>query len=128
LTEVDDGAMSALTDRWWREIWQDAALDAVDELLTDPFVRHTSLGTLVSPRAEYKAVLADLQRTLYRPETVVDDRAVSGDRVWTRATSRGLNKETGELAVVTWLVVQRIEGGRIAEHWVMTLRGVSWTV
>ena len=124
---VDDPALSAISDRWWEEVWRNGDLDAVDEILTDPFVRHTSLGTSVSPRSEYKSMLADFQRTLCRPATVIDDRLVGADTVWTRATSRGLNRETGEIAVVTWMLVQRMVGGRIAEHWVLTVRGVDWT-
>lgn len=123
---VDDAALCAISDRWWIEIWRDGDLDAVDEVLSDPFVRHSSLGTSVSPRREYKQMLAEFQRTLCRPETTIDDRAVDGDRVWTRATSRGLNRETGENTVVTWMLVQRMENGRIAEHWVLTARGVDW--
>ena len=64
---------------------------------------------------------------LSRVETTIDDRAVAGDRVWTRATSKGINRETGERSIVTWLLVQRIVGGRIAEHWVATFTGVDWT-
>ena len=125
---MDDSVLCALSDRWWNEIWRDGNVDAVDDLLTDPFVRHTSLGSMVSPRHEYKATLAEIQRTLRRPETTIDDRAVAGDRVWTRATSRGLNLETGDTTVVTWMLVQRIAEDRIAEHWVLTVRGVDWTV
>jgi len=128
VTGVDDSALCALSDRWWNEIWRDGNVDAVDELLTDPFVRHTSLGSMVSPRHEYKVMLAEIQRTLRRPETTIDDRVVDGDRVWTRATSHGLNLETSETNVVTWMLVQRIAEGRIAEHWVLTVRGVDWTV
>ncbi len=128
MTGVDDSALCALSDRWWNEIWRDGNIDAVDELLTDPFVRHTSLGSMVSPRHEYKVMLAEIQRTLRRPETTIDDRVVDGDRVWTRATSHGLNLETSETNVVTWMLVQRIAEGRIAEHWVLTVRGVDWTV
>ncbi len=125
---MDDSALCALSDRWWDEIWRDGDIDAVDELLTDPFVRHTSLGSMVSPRHEYKAMLAEIQRTLCRPETTIDDRVVAGDRVWTRATSHGLNLETSETTVVTWMLIQRIADGRIAEHWVLTVRGVDWMV
>ncbi len=126
--DVDDSVLCAISDRWWGEIWRDGNLDAVDEVLTDPFVRHSSVGSSVSPRQEYKKMLAEFQRTLCHPETTIDDRVVSGDRVWTRATSKGLNRETGENTVVSWMLVQRIADGRIAEHWVLTVRGVDWTV
>lgn len=125
---VDDATLCAISDRWWHEIWRDGNLDAVDDVLADPFVRHSSVGSNVSSRKEYKKMLAEFQRTLCRPETTIDDRVVSRDRVWTRATSSGLNRETGENTVVTWMLVQRIADGRIAEHWVLTVRGVAWTV
>ena len=125
---VDDVALCAISDRWWTEIWRDGNLDAVDDVLADPFVRHSSVGSTVSPRHEYKKMLAEFQRTLCHPETTIDDRVVSADRVWTRATSKGLNRETGENTVVSWMLVQRIADGRIAEHWVLTVRGVDWSV
>ncbi len=124
---MDDAARLAIADRWWNDIWRDADADAVDELLTDPFRRHSGLGSSVSTRSDYKEMLAEFQRTLCRPQTTIDDRTVDGDRVWTRATSHGLNRETGENTVVTWMIIQRINDGRIAEHWVLTLRGVEWT-
>ena len=54
-------------------------------------------------------------------------RVVDGDTVWTRATSNGINRETGERSVVTWLIVQRVVEGRITEQWVATFPGVDWT-
>jgi predicted SnoaL-like aldol condensation-catalyzing enzyme len=124
---ADDVAVLAVSQRWWDEIWRDGRLDAVDELFTEPFIRHSGTGTDPESRAGYKGRLAEFQRVLSRVETTIDDRVVSGDRVWTRATSRGINRETGDRSVVTWLLVQRISDGQIAEHWVATLTGVDWT-
>jgi hypothetical protein len=45
--------------------------------------------------------------------------------VWTRATTRGINLDTGETSVMSWLVVQRIEAGRLVESWTATLPGVD---
>lgn len=125
--EPDDAALVALSDRWWTDVWRDGDVDALDTLLTDPFTRHTRTGSETLPLAEYKRRLAGMMRTLTKATTSIDDRAVAGDRVWTRATSRGMNRETGEHALVTWLVVQRMAGGRIAEHWLATMPGVDWT-
>jgi len=119
--------MLRLADRWWNEIWRDGTIAAADEILTDPFVRHTAVGTSVNSRGEYKKMLTEFQRTLCRPQTMIDDRVVVGDRIWTRATSRGFNRETGEPAVLTWMLIQRISGDRIAEHWALTSSGVDWT-
>ncbi|HWL43632.1 MAG TPA: nuclear transport factor 2 family protein [Ilumatobacter sp.] len=125
---MDERRALELSRRWWNEVWRDADFDVVDEILADPVVRHASSGSTVTSREEYKRLLADFQRTLCRPQTTIDDQVVSGDRVWTRATSRGLNRETGEPAVVTWMVVQRIVDDRIAEQWSLTSWGVDWSV
>lgn len=125
--ENDEASLLAVSQRWWDEIWRDGRLDAIDELFTEPFVRHTGTGTEHESRAAYKRRLAEFQRVLSRVETTIDDRVVDGDRVWTRATSRGINRETGERSIVTWLLVQRIEDGRIAEQWAATFTGVDWT-
>jgi ketosteroid isomerase-like protein len=124
---VSDDRLLAVSDRWWNEVWRDNDLDALDTLLTNPFTRHTMTGSETLPATTYRARIAEFQRALSRATTRIDDRVVHGDRVWTRATSVGINRETGERAVVTWMLVQRIEGDRIAEHWVATLPGVDWS-
>lgn len=50
---------------------------------------------------------------------------VDGDRVWTRATTEGANLETGEPSLLTWLVVRRLENGRLVGSWNPTLPGVD---
>jgi ketosteroid isomerase-like protein len=123
----DAGSVLAVSQRWWDEIWGEGRLEVVDELFSEPFVRHTGTGSETVTRKAYKGRLAEFQRVLSHVETRIDDRVVDGDKVWTRATSKGINRETGERSVVTWLIVQRIADGRIAEHWVATLTGVEWT-
>ena len=122
----DEASLLAVSQRWWDEIWRAGDLDAVDELFTDPFLRHTGTGSERVTRAAYKGRLAEFQRVLSRVETTIDARTVDGDLVWTRATSKGINRETGERSIVTWLIVQRIVDGRIVEHWVATFPGVEW--
>lgn len=119
--------MVELATRWWHEVWRDGNVDVVDEILTDPFVRHSSAGTSISSRDEYKRILSEFQRTLHRPQTTIDARDIVGDLIWTRATSRGVNLQTGERSVVSWLLIQRIDHDRIAEHWALTVAGVDWT-
>ncbi len=124
---MDEARTLKLATRWWDEVWRDGQLDVVDEIFTDPFVRHSGIGTQVVSRRDYKSMLSEFQRTLCRPQTTIDDQVVSGDRIWTRATSRGLNRETGDQTVLTWMLVQRITDDRIAEHWALTIRGVDWS-
>lgn len=112
--------------RWWEDVWEAGDIDVLDELLADPFTRHTSLGTIVAPRDDYKKLLRSAQRSIHRPHTTIGDRYIEPTRIWTRATSRGVNLDTGRPAIVSWLLNQRIESGRIAEQWVLTARDVEW--
>ena len=75
-----------LIDRWWHDVWREGQLAVIDEIFSDPFLRHTSLGSRTTTTAEYRALLQEFQRTLHRPETTVDDRALADDRIWMRAT------------------------------------------
>ncbi len=112
--------------RYWSDLWGEGRVDVIEELYLPTFIRHHGNGTESTTPADWAKRFAEFQRVLNRPETTVDDYVVDGDRVWMRATSKGLNKETGDMSTVSWLVVQRLEAGRIAEQWVMTAAGVDW--
>lgn len=119
---------SRLAQRWWEEVWERGELDVLDEILSDPFTRHSSRGTIVEPVDAYKRLLRSAQRTFHRPVTDVHALDIVGDRMWTRATSRGMNLDSGARHVVSWLLLQRVVSGRIAEMWVLTGHDVDWTV
>jgi hypothetical protein len=124
---VTDDLARRLMRAWWDRVWGEADLAVLDEILADPYVRHTSAGTEALSPTAYKAKLVQYHRVLHKPVTTIDDEAVTGDRIWNRATSRGINLETGDVALVTWFIQHRIADGRIAESWIATLGGVDWT-
>lgn len=115
-----------LVRRWWDDVWGAGDLDAIDEIFADPITRHTSMGTEHLSRASYKKRVAELSRVLRGAVTTIDDQVVAGDKVWSRATSRGANLTTEDASVITWMVVSRIQDGRIAETWSATVPGVEW--
>lgn len=123
---MTDDEVRALLRRWWDGIWRDSDVSVVDELCADPYIRHTSMGTETLPLKEYKKRIVQYQRVMRGAITTVDDEVIAGDKVWTRATSRGVNLETDSRSVMTWLVIHRIEDGRLAEVWAATLPGVEW--
>lgn len=123
---MGDDEARALVRRWWNDVWGEANPDAVDDICTDPYTRHTSLGTERIPLAKYKKRLAESMHVMRGAETTIDDQVVVGDKVWTRATSRGVNLRTESRQVLTWMVIHRISDGRIAETWTAALPGVEW--
>jgi len=124
---VDAAEARALIQRWFDEVWGEGRLELIDELVADPYVRHTREGTVTRTRAEVKEDFVQYLRALRHAVTSIDDQTVDGDRVWSRLTSRGVSPETGEPVTVTWLQVNRVTGGRIAETWVLFARDVDWT-
>ncbi|MCW2614573.1 MAG: hypothetical protein JWN08_1567 [Frankiales bacterium] len=124
---MDDSELRAFVRTWFGEVWGQGRLDLLDTLVADTYVRHSASGNVVVGREQAKKDLAQYMRVLHRPDTVIDDQVVQGDRVWTRATSRGVNLETGEPSVASWLIVQRLQDGRLVESWSATLYGVDWT-
>jgi len=123
---VDRDAMTALVGRYWDGLWTRRDLDVVDELIGEPYVRHSSSGTRSLRRAELKREVREAWRLLHDASTTIDDQVASGDRVWTRATTQGINLDTGETSMLTWLVVHRVADGQIVESWSATLPGVDW--
>lgn len=84
------------------------------------------MGTERLTREQYRKRLVQSQRVMRGAATTIDDEVVGGDKVWCRATSRGVNLDTSEASVMTWMVIHRIEGERLAESWTLALPGVEW--
>lgn len=118
--------MRSLARRYWDGVWHDRDLTAVDDIMTDPYTRHSAAGTMRLTREQIKRELSQSWELLHGAQTSIDDQAIAGDRVWTRATTTGVNLQTGERSTLTWLIVHRVEGGRFAESWSATLPGVDW--
>jgi hypothetical protein len=119
--------MRELAQRYWDAVWNDRDLDLVDEIMADPYVRHSAVGRKVLHLEDLKREFEQSWELLHGGRTVIDDQAIGGDRIWTRATTRGVNLQTGEKSVLTWLIVHRVENGRFVESWSATLPGVEWT-
>jgi hypothetical protein len=117
---------AAIVGRYWNGLWARRDLGVIDELIAEPYVRHSSAGTRSLTRAELAREVTEAWRLLHDPVTTIDDQVVSGDRVWTRATTQGVNLDTGATSVLTWLVVHRLADGRLTESWSATLPGVDW--
>lgn len=118
--------MLTVVRRLWDAVWRDGDVAALDHLIANRYIRHNASGTESLSRQELKEVFVQYQRVLHAPVTTVDDSARNGDVMFVRATSRGVNIETGQQQVVTWMASYRFEGDRIAEGWIATIPDVDW--
>ncbi|MCW2695115.1 MAG: hypothetical protein JWR62_200 [Modestobacter sp.] len=123
---MDQQALTSIVQRYWDGLWNRRDLTVIDELIAEPYVRHSSAGTRSLTRTQFKREVRESWQLLHDPATTVDDQVTAEDRIWTRATTTGVNLDTGQTSVVTWLVVHRVADGQIAESWSATLPGVDW--
>lgn len=115
-----------VVEQWQARGWGECDLSVVDELAGDPMVRHGPSGTRQRTHDELKQDLRSYRRALGKPEIIVHDRVVDGDRVWSRVTMRGANIETGQPHAVEWLQIHRVVDGRIVEFWGLYATDVKW--
>lgn len=95
--------------------------DKLDDLLSDSFQRH-SMATIGKPeiisRQEFKNH-EQVIRALYPDRHVTYEKVIAeGNMVAAYATFSGTNKELGKPIELKYLVMMRIEEGKIAEIWV----------
>jgi ketosteroid isomerase-like protein len=115
-----------LVARWWA-VWYDGGIDALDEIIADRFVRHGHRGTEIRTRAQARDDMLQYRESVDLAEVRVEAQTVSGNEVWSRITTIGVNRKTEEPSILSWLQLCRIEDGRIAEMWMLYALGIDWS-
>jgi predicted ester cyclase len=118
----------ALVRRFF-EARANADLDAIDEMLAPDFVVHTKLfpdqQSELSDREAYKRSVTEYFAAFSDVRFLVEDQVAGADKVVTRFSVSGTHDQreimgvapTGREASYMTIVIQRIEGGKIAEEW-----------
>jgi len=116
----------SLAFEFFRRVWAPPHdLDAIDELMTEDY-RITTAGKVVSGRNEFKAWVAELQKTIgdATNEHLEVFSNASGDRIVSRWITRGTNNgmfglpADGAKIAFTGIAIWRVADGRLAECWV----------
>ncbi len=129
MAEAREGTVAdpvAIVEEWQTRAWGECDLDVVDELIAEPFVRHTLNGTAKRTREELKADVREYRKALGKPMIELRDRVVDGDKVWLRTTIRGANLVTGEPHSIDRIQIYRVENGLIVEVWSLHASDVDW--
>lgn len=130
---VDHGASSSeaspesVVRSYWERVWLERDLDALDDLISDPVVRHTAEGTQTLTRQQMRLRLVGAFETVRATEVSIDAICADGATVWIRLTVRGVSLATAAPMSLAWLAQYRIEGGRIAELWALHQPGAEWS-
>ena len=122
----DPGVAESVVRGYWDRIWLERDLDALDDLVADPVVRHTAEGTEVLTRQELRQRLAGAFEAVRASEASIEALTDDGDAVWVRLTLRGVSLATAAPMTLAWMAQYRVENGRIAELWALHQPGIDW--
>ncbi|WP_227376919.1 ester cyclase [Haladaptatus halobius] len=119
--------IETLARRMQQDVWNERNLDAIDELLAEDFVQHSTWGpSKVRGREEFKRQVAAFYEAFPDLEGTVDEVIADGDRVANRFTMRGTHEgefmdiePTGNAVELTGTIFAHVEDGKIAERWVV---------
>jgi hypothetical protein len=115
-----------VVERWWN-VWRDGDIDTIDDIVAEPFTRHSSRGTVVrTRRAQVREDMVQFRETLELAEVRIDAMSTAGDQVWCRVTTRGVNLTTEEPSTMSWLQQCRVVDGRIEEMWWLYVLDLDW--
>ena len=116
----------ALARREIEEIFSaDGNLDAAEEIYAPNYISHQPAGEGDIRGVEaIKEFAAGIREAFPDTEATIEDQIAEGDKVVTRFTSRGTHQgelwgipATGRKVEVRSVSTNRMEGGKIVEHW-----------
>ncbi len=123
---TDSEAMRNLFDRWER-VWHKGEFDLVSSCVADRYIRHDEAGNRTVTREAYAAELVEMKKNRPDVRIIVYDHAFCGDYAWYRFTMKWTDQASGELRSRAGMQSYRIEGGKLAETWVLFQQlGSAW--
>lgn len=111
--------------RRWVEAFNEGNLDAVDELVTDSYVRHDPNSPEVRGPEEEKQLIAMYRSAFPDLHFTIEDMVAEGDKVVIRVSISATHKgellgipPTDKQLMFTATETYRLAEGKIAEQWV----------
>ncbi len=118
----------ALGERYFEEVWNRGDVDALDELLAPDYVNHTPSTPNPTPGpTDLKPIVLAIRGAFPDLHYEIRDIVATDDAVVMRVRMTGTHRgdlfglpPTGKRISVDQINIERIRGGRIAEHWRVT--------
>jgi hypothetical protein len=123
----DEIVMRDLFDRWER-VWHQGQNDLVPSCVTENYIRHDEKGDRTVTRDAYAAEIAAMRNERPGIRVVVYDHSFVGDRAWFRFAFKWPDPKTGEPRSRAGMQSYRVEGGKLAETWLIPQPvGSAWS-
>jgi predicted ester cyclase len=117
-----------LVERYFGEVWNGGDVDALDELLDPAYVNHTPSVPNPPPGPDgLKPIVLAIRTGFPDLHYAIEELVVTEERVVARVTMTGTHQgslfglaPTGRRVRVNQINIERVQGGRIVEHWRVT--------
>lgn len=117
-------ANKAVVRRYIEEAWNKGNVSVIDDLMTEDYTRHVSGCPVPLNREAHKKRILQVHRAMPDLTMAIEDMIAAGDRVASRVTLRGTQRDTfmgipatGRQVTVTGMDIARVVNGKIVEHW-----------
>jgi hypothetical protein len=109
---------------WGEEVWGNGRLELVPDLVAPQYVRHNADGTrTVTPESYAREIEAARARNTTFTRNAM---AIEGDFVWMRWSFRTESSDGREMEG-RGLQIYRLENGKLAETWTLSVRDGAWS-
>jgi steroid delta-isomerase-like uncharacterized protein len=114
--------------RYFEEVWNRGELEVLDELIASDYINHSPGAPNPKPGPEgLKPIVIALRNGIPDVKFTIQDMVVTADKVAVRVVMTGTHTgdffgiaPTGKYVSVNQFQIERIENGKIVEHWRQT--------
>lgn len=114
-----------IIQRYFEEVWNQGKLDILDEILDPTYINHSPGMPNPPPGpAGLKPIIAGLRKAFPDLHFTIENMVVTEQQVAIHCTMRATHQDdlfglpaTGKKVVVNQMQIERIENGKIIEHW-----------
>lgn len=114
---MNHASEESLLAQWFRRVWNEADVSAIDELAAPDIASHGLLDTIRGREAFRETFYRPMRKAFSEIRLQVLDEVVCGDRIFARLVATQTPKSTGKAISMQGSCLMRIENGRIAEVW-----------
>jgi len=103
--------------QWFRRVWNEADLSAIEELATPEMRSHGLVNTIEGRDAWVRDFYHPMRASFSRIKVEMLDEVISGDKIFGRLTATQIPKATEQPIVMQGMCGMRVENGKLAESW-----------
>jgi predicted SnoaL-like aldol condensation-catalyzing enzyme len=114
---MTNGNSESLMAQWFRRVWNESDVSAIDELALPNMASHGLMSTIEGRDAWLRNFYMPMRAALSDIKVELLDEAVNGDKIFGRLVATQVPKMTNGQVSMHGMCVMRVENGKLAEAW-----------